>query len=263
MSRASADFSSMPFEVRPIRMREVPALAWVLSRTMEATARDLQKPDGVRRNRLQRVRHTYPPGPLRRYAIFVTYLVSLAVIESWVGRSADDVAAVSVIPLTGPGRFAWRLRAMAVSLPVFFTWMGAFMVVAGLRPSAVIPIGIVFGLGLVLPFLPFLWPAGDIWRNRRGLRVIRLARKTVIADAVIGGRVIWAAGLGSGNRGAGARLAATMAKRADAEGVTVLAVAEEALACIYQRFGFIVQERAAMSWGTQVLLVRRRPSPTR
>ncbi len=52
-----------------------------------------------------------------------------------------------------------------------------------------------------------------------------------------------------------------MARRADAEGVTVLAVAEEALACVYQRSGFVVQERAAMSWGTAVLLVRKRLMP--
>lgn len=254
----------MPLEVRPLRMREVPRVAWVMARTMEATARDDPKPDGTRRSRLHRVRATYPPRPWRFGVILLTYAGSLATMPTWVGRDANDLAALSVLPLHGPGRYAWRLRAMALGVPLFLlfvAWVIGFTVAATQWPSAVIPIATLFLGGLLLPCLPLVWPATDLWRNRHGRRLLREAKRQAVADAGAGA-VLWAAGLGSGDGGAGVRLARVLAEQAEAQGATVLAITEDPLPRIYQRFGCDVIASATMTWGTAVL-VQRRPAKRR
>lgn len=231
--------------VRRVRLREVPQLARLGARTMDRLARS---------GRLVRVGAIYPPAPVRLFTLTVLRAVNLAVIPSWVARTATDAATVSAYPSTGPGRYLWRITAGAR----LGGWLLAAVALATLAlirwPAAAPAVGALAVLGLVAVYAPFLWLARHGWADRGAGKVLREARDRAIADAP--GLVLWGADLAGGGKGAGQALVASLVATADAEGITIAAFIEEAMADYYRQAGFRCEPVVPTSWGAQLLAVR-------
>jgi len=243
-------------DVRRVRLREVPRLAWVAGRTMEAEARGVLRPDGTRRRRLHRTWAVCPPRPLRFYVVLVQCFVTLAVAPSWVGRTASDVAVVSTWPVTGAGRYAWRLRAACAVLAGFVAWCVGLVVVVTRWPGTGVMVASGLAAVIVVGAIPVAWPAPAGLRDHRATKSLREAQRKVVDEAT--GPVHWAAGLASGNHGAGLALTRAVVARLDASDITIVARTEQGpLVRLYRWAGFTVAAEAPTTWGTAVLVVRR------
>ncbi|MFN2504271.1 MAG: hypothetical protein ABR540_08580 [Acidimicrobiales bacterium] len=243
-------------ELRRARWRDARRVGVVGARTMNEEALGKQLSSGRRRRRLHRARAVYPPGALRLYCLVAFNVMSLGMLPSWVGRTEDDVAAIaawSLYPRDQWPRFRYQLgRFVRVTWPGFI----AVTVVLAIWPA----LQWWFIGALVMAFLPLLWPAGMELREGRQTRVLREAQEEVLASAT--GPVYWAAGLISGNRGAGAATVRALVAEADAQGITLMGRTEAGpLSRMYEGAGFVEVASAQAWWGQVVLMVRYPPVP--
>lgn len=223
---------------------------------MNEEALGKQLSSGRRRRRLHRTRAVYPPGPLRLYCLVAFNVMSLGMLPSWVGRTEDDVAGIAAWSLDP--RDQWPRRRYQLGRFVRVTWPGfiAVTVVLTIWPALQ---WWFFGV-LGMAFLPLLWPAGMELREGRQTRVLREAQEKVFASAT--GPVYWAAGLISGNLGAGAATVRALVAEADAQGITLMGRTEAGLLSrMYEGAGFAEVASAQAWWGQVVLMVRYPPVP--
>ena len=238
-------------ELRRAGWRDAWRIGVVGARTMHEEALGKQLPSGRRRLRLYRARAVYPPGALRLYCLVAFNVMSLGLLPSWVGRTADDVAgaaAWSLDPRDQLPRFRYELgRIVRLTWPAFV----AITVVLAIWPA----LQWWFLGALAVAFLPLLWPAAmELW-ERRQVQALREAQEEVLAIAT--GPVYWAAGLVSGNRGAGAAFVKALVAEADAQGITLMGRTEAGpLMRLYEGVGFTEAARARTWWGEAVLMVR-------
>jgi len=236
--------------IRRIRAWEMPRLAFLGARTIEAHARTAK---------LKRVRAAYPPPPLRLATLTVVRLFNLALLPSWVARTGSDAATVTAYPLAGTGRVRGRLAMIGRLLALFGGVLAAVVVIMTRWPAAALPILVVGVLGFVAVYAPLLWPAVYAWRDREANRALRQARAAVVAATP--GPVLWACDLAGGGHGAARALARRLVAAADAEGITIVAFIEEGLVRYYRRQGFRCGPSVPTSWGSQRLPVRPPASP--
>gem|GEM_PF-4151039 len=238
-------------DVRRVRMVEAPVLGLRAARSIEREARGRRRADGTYRQRLHKVRATYPPRPARLWVLIVLSVVNLVAEPSLAGWSGGRVATVTHYPLNGPGRHrhSWRLVGVAAAIDVALLGL-----VFAVRSHPVVLAGVAIGVLLVS------WPAAVSVGEIPAGAQLRRRTEAVVAEAP--GPVHYVANL-AGEPQIGKGLMQALVARADQGGLTLIGRTEQGpLVRLYASVGFKVAAEVSTRWGEAVLVVRRPQQPT-
>lgn len=268
-----------PEKVRRAGVRDIPRLAMVATRAIEAHVGD---------ERLAKMAALLPRWrPARLALLLAANVLMLAGTPCWFLRARGGEAVVGAYPMRGPGRASYNCRRVGPAVAV----LGTVLVVGVPMFLAPPVVQVTGGVSLVGLVRRPVWRTVERWWDsglsfvRRGLRRrpkaerqaegLRARRRDAVRAAP--GPVWFAAGLAAEGDAAGVLLVAELVAEIAKTDITVVARTEARsvkvttagaldvdgpLVTLYQRCGFVVAGRRRRWWGVDVLMVRP-PGPHR